>query len=133
LLTLPGHFAGIERVLYSPDGRFLATAGQDNAVKLWDATTGRELKTVEASAPLAFSPDGTKLALTRGTAVQLLSVPDGQLLQSKDTGRRNAFAVAFTPDGGHLVLAYRDGALLRWDMDNGHEPVKASRAVSFAS
>src|SRR5438874_9024141 len=49
-------------VVYSPNGELLATAGADQKVRLWDATTGQPVAALtgheDAVAGLAFSPDG---------------------------------------------------------------------------
>jgi len=40
-----GHGFGIHAVAYSADGKLIATAAADKTIKLWDAASGRELKT----------------------------------------------------------------------------------------
>jgi WD40 repeat protein len=66
LLRLQGHGEMVICVAYSSDGKYLASAGADNAVRVWDAHTGEFLhqflghtSIVQA---LAFSPDGRLLA-----------------------------------------------------------------------
>ena len=62
---LAGHTRHIRALAYSPDGNYLATAGEDLVVRVWDLKTGQEGRlfrghttTVNA---LAFSADGTTL------------------------------------------------------------------------
>ena len=52
-------------VAYSPDGRFLATAGSDETIRFWDVTTQRLVHTVVDRSKtfcIAFSPDGRLFA-----------------------------------------------------------------------
>jgi WD40 repeat protein len=63
------HTAPVLAIRYSRDGRVLASSGADRAVKLWDAETGRELRTLDAQSDWAqaldWSPDGRQLAVGR--------------------------------------------------------------------
>jgi WD40 repeat protein len=53
-------------VAFSPDGKRLATAGGEGAVKIWDAATGQELGALKGHSDgirsVVFSPDGKRLA-----------------------------------------------------------------------
>jgi WD40 repeat protein len=53
-------------VAYSPDGKRLASAGDDYTVKVWDAQTGQELHTLKGHTDLvnsvAYSRDGKRIA-----------------------------------------------------------------------
>lgn len=64
-LGLRGHAGIVHGMAFTPDGRRLATGGEDQTIKLWDVSTGQELLTlhghVGAVHTLAFSPDGRNL------------------------------------------------------------------------
>lgn len=55
----------VARVVFSPDGKSLATAGRDKVARVWDVASGKELAALmcpnEVTA-IAFSPDGKSLA-----------------------------------------------------------------------
>jgi WD40 repeat protein len=52
----------VSRVIFSPDGRRLASASSDGSLKIWSAATGHELLTFETLASgIAFSSDGNRL------------------------------------------------------------------------
>jgi hypothetical protein len=57
-------------VVFSPDGRRIATSSIDLTIKLWDSTTGQEVLTLRGHTSivycLAFSPDGRRLASGSG-------------------------------------------------------------------
>ena len=68
-----GHSSSVFSVAFSPDGKTLASGSLDFTVKLWDVSTGKELRTLEGHAlevySVAFSPNGKILA--SGTLVEL--------------------------------------------------------------
>jgi hypothetical protein len=61
LRTLEGHLGGVWALAADPQGRWLASAGDDRVVRLWDPGTGTLLATVIAAAAgwVTLLPDGS--------------------------------------------------------------------------
>jgi hypothetical protein len=65
LRTFVGHSDRVCALAYSPDGRFIASGGEDGIIKIWDPLSGRELRTLRGHRggilTLAYSPNGRLL------------------------------------------------------------------------
>ncbi|MGC0409281.1 WD40 repeat protein [Streptomyces sp. SAI-163] len=112
----PRHDFALEDVTYavafSPDGKTLATGGQDGDVRLWDVATGRLKATlahrfVTEARDLAFSPDGRTLAVTAEGRVLLWNLANRKpraILADDVTGfGADISEPAFSPDGRLLA------------------------------
>src|SRR5258707_5176728 len=66
MLTLSGHAGSVWALAHSPDGRLLASGGQDRVIRLWDLHERRELAPLAGHlntvVALAFAPAGDTLA-----------------------------------------------------------------------
>ncbi len=111
----------VAMVACSSDGKTLATRGNGAGIHLWDANTGKELRTLtdaKAVRRLAFSPDGKTLAAT-GSGVRTWDVGSGELLQRYDP-EASYDEIAFAQDGQTLALReYKLGGLTILDLGPG--------------
>ena len=74
-LATMAHEGGVNAVVFSPNGKTLATASGDKTVRLWSAATGKELQRLthqDGVSAVVFSPDGNTLATTSGDTRNVL-------------------------------------------------------------
>ncbi len=120
----------IREVAVAPDGRTAAVAGDDNAVRLLDLTTGEQLRVLitykQSPSAIAFSADGKLVAS---------ACHDGNArVHEADTGKevcqlkskKGAFvSLCFTPDGKTLLAGERNAVssdgnpLFFWNVQTG--------------
>jgi WD40 repeat protein/RecA/RadA recombinase len=121
-MTLSGHTDWLTDVAISDDGKFLATTGYDNSVKLWDAETGQELQTFNDHSRVvngvAFSPNGQRLASVSDDGfVIVYDLKTGERIAVMNGNDGAIRAVTFSPDNVTIAAANGDGTVRVWDTD----------------
>jgi WD40 repeat protein len=130
---LRGHSGSITALAWSgTDG--VVTAGADGTVRLWQATDGKLLQTLDTLDKgltcLAVSADGRMIAA--GSAAGGIHIWDGEgkLLRSFHARPGALRQILFTPDGSGLLTAGDDQTLARWRTSDWQQLVRKAGYVA---
>ncbi|OCR00425.1 hypothetical protein BCD67_13005 [Oscillatoriales cyanobacterium USR001] len=119
LNRLEGHKGWVWDVSFSPDGKTIATVGDDKIVKLW-SSNGKLIKNLKGHSDriyaVTFSPDGQKIATSsKDKTVKLWNI-EGKLLKTFSGHTASVFSVAFNPQGTILASASKDNTIKLWNL-----------------
>jgi WD40 repeat protein len=141
LHTLKGHAGNLYALAFSADGRHLLSAARtrpegpflgefeghaapipDDTIRIWDVTTGKEVRRWERAARCAaLSADGRVIiAGCEDGHVRRMEVPTGKELDSLAMHEGAIHALAISTEGGLAASAGTDGIAL-WDVTNGQK------------
>ncbi|MFM6879016.1 MAG: protein kinase domain-containing protein, partial [Microcystis panniformis] len=106
--TLTGHSSGVRSVVYSPDGRYLASGSNGRTIKIWEVATGKELRTLTGHSDsvnsIAYSPDGRYLASgSSDKTIKILKVAARKKLRTLTGHSSGVYSVVYSPDGRYLA------------------------------
>ncbi|MGW3767105.1 WD40 repeat domain-containing serine/threonine protein kinase [Actinomadura verrucosospora] len=122
--SLRGHTASVRDLIFTPDGRTLASASDDATVRLWNVADGKQRR-----APLDH-PDGVNaLAMSHGGSTLYTAGDDGRLRLFPVSGKGEPgdldidlgplTSLALSPDDRVLATSNTDQSVRLWDLDDG--------------
>ncbi len=123
-LTLRGHTGLIGRIAWSPDGKWLASPSKDMTIRIWDAVTGKVVRTLKGHTSevnsVAWSPDGLRLAsASHDKTVRLWDAKTGKERRKLEGHSESVYSIAWSPDGRRLASASSDKTVHLWDAETG--------------
>ncbi|OJJ43221.1 hypothetical protein ASPZODRAFT_154695 [Penicilliopsis zonata CBS 506.65] len=119
IARLLGHQKEVNHVSFSPDMAYIASAGFDNHVKLWNARDGKFITTlrghVGAVYQCCFSADSRLLvSSSKDTTLKVWDVRTGKLAMDLPGHQDEVFAVDWSPDGQRVGSGGKDKAVRIW-------------------
>jgi WD40 repeat protein len=128
LHELAGHGGkAVLSAVFSADGKYVLTGGDDNRAIVWDAESGEPIK-LDNGKPMvldghtagvtsvAFSPDGLRAATgSRDNTVKLWELQNGKELLTLKGHNQEVTTVSFSPDRQSVLSGSLDGNWILWD------------------
>ena len=124
--TITGHSGYVTSVAISPDGQTLVSGSNDKTIKIWQLSTGQELRTLTGHSgwisSLAISPDGqTLVSGSWDKTIKIWQLSTGQELRTLTGHSAHVGSVAISPDGQTLVSGSGDNTIKIWELSTGRE------------
>eukprot|EP00435_Cladocopium_sp_Y103_P000710 s196_g1.t1 len=114
----------VDSVRWSPDGAVLVSGSEDYLVKIWNASTGKCLKTLEGHTDdvwsVAYSPDGKQIAsCSDDLSVRIWDAENGKCLKTLLGHTDSVRKVVYSPDSKTLASCAWDHSVKIWDASTG--------------
>jgi WD40 repeat protein len=141
LVQMKGHADTVLSARFSPDGSTVLTSSRDDTVRIWDAVSGAESRTIKTPYLVwnaVFSPDGQKIATHELLNIRIFDAKSGERLgavgKSGTTGSSTENGLfAFSPDGSKLLTALLDRHVISWDAVTGAVTAEFKGHTDFAT
>ncbi|KAF7967332.1 hypothetical protein HWV62_34691 [Athelia sp. TMB] len=137
LKTLEGHTDAVWAVAYSPDGKRIASASEDETIRVRDTETGEAVGApfsghTASIRSIAYSPSGHRIISGSEDGTIRMWEPETGVLVKSLFRHRDARCVAYSPDGNHIVSGSLGGTVSVWDVETGEAADKAIKGMFVA-
>ena len=127
--VLKGHTDVINCLAISPDGVLVASGSLDNSVRLWNLSSGQEIKTLSGEEGhkgaincLAITPDNkTLISGSADGKLKLWDLPGGILRKTLTGHTDEVNCLAISPNAKLLASGSLDNGIKLWSLPNGNE------------
>jgi WD40 repeat protein len=118
--------AAVISAAFSPDGKLLASVGNDNLIRLWDPATGKEVRQLKGHTggvqAVVFSADGKRLLTgSHDQTLRLWDTSTGKEIRSFAGHNGIVLSVALSADGKLAASESHDQTVRLWDVNTGKE------------
>lgn len=137
IIVQRGHDKPVTCVDFSNSGDYLASGSQDFSIKLWDVKSGFQIRSFghhsQSVIDLNFSPDAKRIiSVAWDSKVVLQEVNSGKLLWVKDFGEISPRSVAFSKDGGYVLVSTNRDYFFVLDASTGKDLLREKKYFSSA-
>ncbi len=118
IAAAPTHAGGARGVILNPAGPTALTFGGDKNVKLWDAATWKEQKSIASPDPiaaLAVSRDFAAIGVAAGKNARVIQLADGKELAAI-AHPADVISIGFSGDRTRLITGSADNLARVWDI-----------------
>jgi len=126
-VSLLGHTREVNFVAFSPDGKRIVSASDDETIRIWNSETGDlVLGPLEGHTSwvysAVFSPEGRRIvSASFDKTIRIWNSDTGEMVLGPLRGHTDrVLSAVFSPDGRLIVSASRDKTICVWDSQSGN-------------